>query len=233
MDLHGSIRGVEYAKKNKNTICFFVHIERSLANMPQFPPFEKEKLLQQLLDVGKKLFIAQGLKKTSLEQLTQEVGIAKSTFYTFFDSKEAMYLKLLEVEAVEMEVRVWKMVNETVSVYYGIKAYLRQMVYELQTNLLTKRQITHPEELEMVKRRVTPEFVERKMQRNVIPLMNYIAEQQKRKKIINEDPAVIVGVMRAAMLMETHREDFGEEVYSKVKDIMFSAVANALTRQPE
>ncbi|CRK82907.1 TetR/AcrR family transcriptional regulator [Neobacillus massiliamazoniensis] len=200
--------------------------------MPQLPPFEKEKLHQNLMDVGKKLFIAQGLKKTSLEQLTQAIGIAKSTFYTFYDSKESMYLELLEIEAVGMEERVWGRVKETVSVYDGILAYLHQMVHELRTNLLSQRLMTHPEELEMVKLRVTPEFVERKMKRNVIPLMTYITKQQKMGRMINDDPVVIVGVMRAAMLMEIHRKDFGEEVYSKVEDIMFSAVANALTTSP-
>jgi hypothetical protein len=51
-------------------------------------------------------------------------------------------------------------------------------------------------------------------------------------RMINDDPVVIVGVMRAAMLMEIHRKDFGEEVYSNVEDIMFRAVANALTTSP-
>ncbi|WP_029192905.1 TetR/AcrR family transcriptional regulator [Paenibacillus harenae] len=201
--------------------------------MPQFLPAEKEKLLQELIVAGKKLFIAQGLKKTSLEQLTQAVGIAKSTFYVFFDSKEAMYLALLELEAADMEQRVWKAVAETTNAHVGVIAYLRKMVHELDTNPLTKRLITHPEEMELVTRRVTPEFVGRKMQRNVVPLMNYITEQQQLGQMINKEPSVIVGFMRAAMLIAVHRQDFDKEIYSEVENMMFSAAADVLTATPE
>ncbi|WP_354520726.1 TetR/AcrR family transcriptional regulator [Paenibacillus sp. OAE614] len=40
------------------------------------------------MDAGKRLFAAQGLKKTSLEQLTAANGIAKSTFYAFYDARK-------------------------------------------------------------------------------------------------------------------------------------------------
>ncbi|WP_145026657.1 TetR/AcrR family transcriptional regulator [Paenibacillus sp. Y412MC10] len=64
------------------------------------------------MDADKRLFAAQGLKKTSLEQLTAATGIAKSTFYAFYDSKEAMYLDLLELEAAGMEESVWAAVEK-------------------------------------------------------------------------------------------------------------------------
>ncbi|MBJ9990125.1 TetR/AcrR family transcriptional regulator [Paenibacillus sp. S28] len=56
--------------------------------MPQFSPAEKEQLRQDLIDAGKRLFAAQGLKKNSLEQLTAATGIATSTFYAFFDARK-------------------------------------------------------------------------------------------------------------------------------------------------
>jgi AcrR family transcriptional regulator len=64
--------------KNKMQFVFVVGFK-----MPQFSPAEKEKLRQDLIDAGKRLFTAQGLKKTLLEQLTAATGIAKSTFYAF------------------------------------------------------------------------------------------------------------------------------------------------------
>ncbi|XEC96168.1 TetR/AcrR family transcriptional regulator [Paenibacillus tarimensis] len=201
--------------------------------MPQFLPAEKEKLQHDLITAGKKLFMTQGLKKTSLEQLTQAVGIAKSTFYAFFDSKEALYLELLELEAVGMEERVWKAVEQTTDARGGIIAYLRQMVLELDTNPLTKRLITHPEEMALVTRRVTPEYVGRKMQRNVVPLTNYISNQQRLGRMIDKDPSVIVGFMRAAMLIAVHKQDFGTDIYAEVENMMFAAAADALSATPD
>ncbi|OMF52759.1 hypothetical protein BK138_22075 [Paenibacillus rhizosphaerae] len=200
--------------------------------MPQFSPAEKEKLRQDLIDAGKKLFAAQGLKKTSLEQLTAATGIAKSTFYAFYDSKEALYLDLLELESAGMEERVWAAVEKQSDAYNGIIAYLRQMVLELKTNPLTKKLIMHPQEMELLRRRVPPEFIERKLQRNVIPLMNYIEQQQIKGEIINKDSGVIVGMMRAAMLIEVHKQEFDEKLYAEIEEIMFHAVASALTISP-
>ncbi|MET3547564.1 AcrR family transcriptional regulator [Paenibacillus favisporus] len=200
--------------------------------MPQFSPAEKEKLRQDLIDAGKKLFAAQGLKKTSLEQLTAATGIAKSTFYAFYDSKEAMYLDLLELESAGMEERVWAAVGKQSDAYSGIIAYLRQMVLELKTNPLTKKLIMHPQEMELLRRRVPPEFIARKLQRNVVPLMNYIEQQQIKGEIINKDSGVIIGMMRAAMLIEVHKQEFDEKLYDEIEEMMFHAVASALTLSP-
>lgn len=197
--------------------------------MPQFHSTEKEKILQDLIENGRKLFIGQGLKKTSLEQMTQAAGVAKSTFYSFFESKEALYLTLLELEAIGMEKRVWSAVRRTSHIQEAVKAYLYAMVDELETNPLSKRLILHPEEMQMIARKVTPEFVGRKLERNVKPLMDFISENQENGLIINADPSVISGVIRAAMLLVVHKKDFGEDIFPQVKEIMFQAAASALT----
>ncbi|MBD2871952.1 TetR/AcrR family transcriptional regulator [Paenibacillus arenilitoris] len=197
--------------------------------MPQFSTSEKDQLHDLLVQAGKQLFTTQGLKKTSLEQLTQAAGIAKSTFYSFFDSKETLYLDLLELESIEMEERVWTAVEQASGTYNAIIAYLRQMGHELSSNPLTKRLIAHPEEMELVRRRVTSEFIGRKLQRNVMPLMKYVSEQQQAGQMTDMAPEVIVGVLRAAMLIEVHRQDFDETFYPQIKDVMYRAVASSLT----
>lgn len=197
--------------------------------MPQFSTTEKDQLHQLLIQAGKQLFTAQGLKKTSLEQLTQAAGIAKSTFYSFFDSKEALYLELLELESIGMEERVWAAVRQASDTYFAIIAYLKQMGHELTSNPLTKRLIEHPEEMEIVRRKVTPEFIGRKLQRNVEPLRRYVSELQQSGQMMAMEPEVIIGVMRAAMLIEVHRHDFDEVSYPRIKDVLYQAVAKSLT----
>ncbi|MBB3130356.1 hypothetical protein FHS19_005061 [Paenibacillus rhizosphaerae] len=71
-----------------------------------------------------------------------------------------------------------------------------------------------------------------KKTRNVIPLMKYIEQRQQTGEIINKDPAVIVGMMRAAMLIEVHKQEFEENLYTEIEDMMFHAVASALTNLP-
>lgn len=204
-----------------------------MRSIPQFNNLEKEKIRAELISTARQNFVAKGLKKTSIEELTSSVGIAKSSFYAFFESKEALYLELLELEAPGIEERVWESVKTANSIREEIKCYLYAMSQEYESNLLIQRLVTHPEELQMVARRVTPEFVAAKTQRNVVPLVNFISDQQKRDRMIDTEPSVIAGVMQAALIIGVHKKDIGEEIYSKVQEIVFDAIANKLANEQD
>jgi hypothetical protein len=60
--------------------------------------------------------------------------------------------------------------------------------------------------------------------------MEFISSCKESKQIIEEEAEVIAGVIRAALLIVVHKKDVGEEVYSKVQDILFNAVANEVTK---
>nr|BBH86327.1 TetR family transcriptional regulator [Thermosporothrix sp. COM3] len=198
--------------------------------MPSFRPEEKERLREQLLVAARQHFVIHGLKKTSLEDLTRAIGVAKSTFYLFFDSKEQLYLELLEQDGKELEERVWGAVARARNSREAVKNYLQEMTEIIGSNPLMQRLSTHPDELQMVARKVTPEFMASKLKRNVEPLLTFVAQEQQAGHLIEKDPAVIVGVMRAAMLIAVHKNDIGATIYPEVADLLFDAVASALTR---
>lgn len=52
--------------------------------------YEKQRMeiKQTILDTSIDLFIAKGYEETSITKITAEVGIAKGTFYNYFDSKK-------------------------------------------------------------------------------------------------------------------------------------------------
>ena len=67
--------------------------------MPRvFSEGDREAIRRSLIDAGKALFLRYGIRKTSVEQLTHAVGIAKGTFYNFFDSKEDLCLAIFDQE---------------------------------------------------------------------------------------------------------------------------------------
>lgn len=57
-----------------------------------FTEAEKEAIRRRLQDEGLKQFKEKGLKKVSVRELTQAVGIAQGGFYTFYESKEALLI---------------------------------------------------------------------------------------------------------------------------------------------
>ncbi|MCR5057046.1 MAG: TetR/AcrR family transcriptional regulator [Clostridiales bacterium] len=69
---------------------------------------EKERLKEQMFQAGLKLLKEYGMTHMSVEKITSEAGIGKSTFYNFFLSKEDFVLQLIEFNRM----RFWKAVQE-------------------------------------------------------------------------------------------------------------------------
>ena len=60
-------------------------------------PFSSEQLgeiKRRLIESAKRHALSTGMKKTSLDALTADAGIAKSTFYKFYDCKEQLFLEI-------------------------------------------------------------------------------------------------------------------------------------------
>ena len=65
--------------------------------MPKgFTDHEKELIGKRLLEQGYKLFSAYGLKKTNIEEIARASGISKGAFYNFYESKEALFMDVIE-----------------------------------------------------------------------------------------------------------------------------------------
>jgi AcrR family transcriptional regulator len=196
--------------------------------VPKFTETEKEKIRIDMMHAAYQCFIAKGLKNTSIEEITSSVSIAKSSFYVFFESKEMLYLELLAFEGEEIERRVWPKVEKEENIREAIKVYLREMSSALESYILTQRLISSLEEYNMVSRKISPQYSATKTLRSIVPLIEFIKKNKDLKKLINEDIEVIAGVIRAALAMIIHKKDIGEDIYPKVQEILFNAVANEL-----
>ncbi len=61
-----------------------------------FSDFETEQIHKALLTETRRCAVTLGMRKTSVDQLTQAVGISKGSFYRFFESKEMLFFTVLE-----------------------------------------------------------------------------------------------------------------------------------------
>ena len=62
--------------------------------MPRFSAGEREIIRQRLMREGERLFAAFGVKKVTVDEIVRATGIAKGTFYTFYPSKEHLYIEI-------------------------------------------------------------------------------------------------------------------------------------------
>jgi AcrR family transcriptional regulator len=79
--------------------------------MPKaFTQHEKEVIGKRLLEQGTRMFSAHGLRKTNIEEIANAAGISKGAFYIFYESKEALFMDVIE----EAEKRVRKDILEVI-----------------------------------------------------------------------------------------------------------------------
>jgi AcrR family transcriptional regulator len=56
----------------------------------------------ELLDAALALFLEHGYERTSVEQITQAVGVAKGTFYHYFETKDALLEQLVDRYSIRL-----------------------------------------------------------------------------------------------------------------------------------
>ena len=69
-----------------------------------FTDEQRDEIRQRLFESACRHALTTGVKKTSLDMLTADAGIAKSSFYKFFESKEQLFLAVAsqwEAQAIE------------------------------------------------------------------------------------------------------------------------------------
>ena len=62
-----------------------------------FTDEQNEQIRNDLIRAARRCGITIGMRKTSVEQLTEAVGISKGSFYKFFESKELLFFAVLEL----------------------------------------------------------------------------------------------------------------------------------------
>ena len=76
--------------------------------MPKFSDTEKEMIRQKLMHEGERLFTSYGIKKVSIDEIVHAAGIAKGSFYSFYPSKEHLYMDI----AGNLQLKMWSEMDE-------------------------------------------------------------------------------------------------------------------------
>ncbi|GKZ14106.1 MULTISPECIES: TetR/AcrR family transcriptional regulator [Haladaptatus] len=201
--------------------------------MKGFDDAERERIRDQLMETGTDLFARYGVKKTTISDLTDPVGIANGTFYRFFDSKEALYFEILQREGHETADDLIANSFETEDdPERAIRRFMTLLADEMEENPLFERLVAG-DEWETVLRTmdgISKEEYESMRAASFAHLLPYVEAWQAEGSVRDGDPAAIVGVMGSVKFLTAYREQLGEEYYPVMRDTFVETVAAGLTR---
>lgn len=125
--------------------------------MPRFSDTEKKNIQQKLLTEGEKLFVVHGLKKVTIDELVKAANIAKATFYTFYESKEYLYLDIVQ----EIQKKIFIELNKLLDSNFNIpgKMRVRQTFGEMSELMMQYPILSQiePATIDILSRRVSEE----------------------------------------------------------------------------
>jgi AcrR family transcriptional regulator len=202
---------------------------------PAFTGREKARITGLLLEAGADLFIARGLRKTSLEDLVAPAGIAKSSFYAFFRSKEDLYLELMLGRMADVNRRVIdEALASTGDTEEALRRFLRATLEVLDTDPLYRRLVTHPEEMDAVLRRADPERLAAFPDNPANGLAAFVPAALERGDLVPATPAAVVGVLQVVTLVPANAGRLADPTaYDPTVDLLIDVIARGLTARKE
>jgi AcrR family transcriptional regulator len=198
--------------------------------MPKgFSEQEKKLIKKDLIKKATELFGTYGLRKTNLEEITSSVGIAKGSFYSFYNSKEELFLDVLQQSEKAL-------INEMRTILKTFKTNPKEKFRDF-INFHIKIPKEHPIIQQVTNKKIRNHLI-RKLQGNeklnhITNTYEYITEfikgWQDQGYIIKENPEIIAGVLKSIFTIGLDKETIvyiGKEKYeetiSKLVDIIIN-----------
>ena len=193
--------------------------------MPKaFTEQEKDAIRSQMRGKGKRLFEKQGIKKTSVNELAQAVGISKGAFYLFYASKEELLMEILEALEADFRTRIF---DFSISPKSNARALLAKLFRDALVTwdeypLLKNFSMT---DYEYLARKLPPERVQTHVRRDH-EFTDELIKRIKREGIaVKASPRVISNMMKSLFFVSLHRDDLGGEAYVETMEILADLIA--------
>lgn len=194
-----------------------------------FTDQEKEWIQQQLVEKGRELFGQYGLKKTSIKELTDAVGIAQGSFYNFFGSKEELYFEILQLEEEVIRGRLMAehFPSDGKITPQALKGLIRAGFEVIETHPIIRRIYVEDEYQRMI-RKLPQEKLEEHLANDTDLLVPLIRQWQQAGWVIEQRPEVIASSLRALIMLSLHKKEIGEEIYDETIQLLIDLFVDGL-----
>ena len=182
----------------------------------------------KLISSGRKFAEKYGFKKTSIDQVIEDVGISKGMFYKFFPSKESFFFEVRE----EVEQEVHSMIK---NIFVSNKKNHKDKLVDDLCNIL--RIIREPKyalffdinELTYILKRLPKNEIKFDVHRDIIvteDILKMIGISTDSKQI---DVSLVTGIMRSIFITSMNSTSIGEDAIDKVVRFQIQSMVNYIS----
>jgi|GEM_PF-368829 AcrR family transcriptional regulator len=199
--------------------------------MPRaFTTEEKAKISASLISAGRTCFLKYGIRKTTIDDLVTQVGIAKGSFYQFFSSKENLYLELFMQEIPAMMTRLHDASFGSTDVTRdALVALMKGIAREIETNQLARIILDDPTEVERFLSTLEYETLVQQIAVAYAPMIESIQAAQARGEVIAGDPYQIAYCLGFTKFLAMYRTNMPAQLYESMIDFAPEVITDGLT----
>ena len=195
----------------------------------KFSDKEKEFYQDKIIESGTKLISVLGFKKTSIQDITDAAGVAKGTFYNFFNSKEELLFEILTIHEDFRDNLLKEVMSSEVDAENAMQKVIHEGLEMTEENKIFK--VVFDENLmEKIALKLPREKMEEHFEDDLKNSKGFIEYYQKNSNLIKADPRVIIALLRGFFMMPTHKKEIGEDIYEEVMDLFTYVIARGLTK---
>ena len=176
-------------------------------------------------DGGRRRLVSRvGIRRTTIEDLARAAGISKGAFYGFYDSKESLFLALVDAFELQEHAEIEDAVQA--DPHRGIEVLLDRSLHALERNSLLA--VTMSEEgLRLLRTRTEAEqrdYLER--DERLISRVSALLEDAGVRPAV--PPALLLGLLRSLVMLGAHRADVGEPLADELAAWLIPTLRDAL-----
>ena len=200
-------------------ILFWSQSHKTFIMPKAFTAQEKKFIQNQLLEQGRKHFAAYGLRKSRVEELAAAAGISKGAFYLFYDSKEALFMEVVEQVEEEFRQEILAVIDQPgPSPHARLYAVLHR-AFTLWKKLPILQLFTHGD-YEVLARRVPAETLQAHLHSDRNFIQALIERCRDAGIPIQVQPEELDGLFHAIFFASLHEHDFGSGSLSGAIELM-------------
>ena len=195
-----------------------------------FTESEKEQVRLNLLKKGKEFFIKFGLKKTSIDNLARATGIAKGTFYTFFESKEALFLAVHEASEGKLRDDLLSKIESIKEPAEKLRTFLKSCFVMMEEDPLMRTVFSNGG-IDGFSGFIGSRQYEEHYHEGIEMMKGLIRQWQSEGIVRRVDPEVAGNMITSTFFIFLQKETLGDEMYKKVTDMLIESLVNYLSEE--
>lgn len=209
--------------------------------MRGFSDDDRDRIREELIETGRELLLTYGPKKTTVEDITDPVGIAKPTFYQFFDAKSDLYIVILERELQEYMETARSELEGVTDLQEALKRLFWSYAEFGEGNEFIQQTVIRGNYQDMIGSTSSEQFdsLVRTEMAEFIPLIEDI-QSRSDGPVSEMDPLTVLGIMGSSIgLLVLHKDEYEqyeeqfegieEGYYHQIQDTLITTLARGLT----